>query len=133
MFKQDFMKNLLCFFLLFFICLCKSQSPSEIIGKPIQIGNLEIAQYDFPNKMNWYDAKEVCSKLGEGWRLPTKEELDFLFENKEKIGGFSKKHYWSSSENFGEFAWKQRFKNGNQHFFYEQFKCIVRAVRFYNN
>mgnify|MGYP006195566053 CR=1 FL=1 len=34
---------------------------------------------DFPNTMGWSDAKKACSNLGEGWRLPTKSELKFLF------------------------------------------------------
>lgn len=27
--------------------------------------------------------------LGDGWRLPTKDELNVLYENKDKIGGFA--------------------------------------------
>jgi len=31
----------------------------KIIGRPIKIGNLLVAQYDFPNTMSWGDAKKV--------------------------------------------------------------------------
>jgi hypothetical protein len=46
------------------------------IGKSIKIGILEIAQHDFPIKMNWNDATKACSELGENWRVPTRYELN---------------------------------------------------------
>ena len=62
----------------------------NIIGKPIKIGNIEVAQYNFPKKMDWNDAKKACARLGAGWRLPTKDELNLLYQKKDKIGGFGK-------------------------------------------
>jgi hypothetical protein len=70
----------------------------EIIGNSIKIGNLEVAQNDFPNLYNWYDAKKVCTSLGKGWRLPNKDELNFLCLKKAEIGGFKNNVYWSSTE-----------------------------------
>ena len=71
-----------------------------IIGAPIKIDNLEIAQNDFPNKMNWNDAIKACAALGKGWRLPNKDELNILYQNKAKIGIFSyiNYYYWSSTK-----------------------------------
>lgn len=71
---------------------------TEIIGAPIKIGNLEVAQNDFPEEMDWDTAIEVCLDLGNGWRLPTDKELDVLFINKDVIGGFNGYYYWSSTE-----------------------------------
>ena len=85
----------------------KTLSPREIIGKPIKIGKLEIAENDFPKEMKWPVCIESCDNLGDGWRLPTIEELQIMYENKEKIGGFQTKegqdqpsscYYWSSTE-----------------------------------
>ena len=59
---------------------------NKIIGIPIKIGSLEIAQSDFPNEMNWQSAKNACSNLGKGWRLPNNDELNLLFQNKDNIG-----------------------------------------------
>jgi hypothetical protein len=70
----------------------------NIIGKPFKIGNIEVAQYDFPEEMNWEDAKIFCTNLGKGWRLPTIEELNYLYQNRVAIGGFTGKVYWSSTE-----------------------------------
>ena len=57
----------------------------NIIGRPIKLDNLEVAQHDFPKSMNWDDAKAACAKLGEGWRLPTKDELNLLYQKKIKL------------------------------------------------
>lgn len=74
-------------------------NPILIIGKTIKIGNLEVAEKDFPNKMNWHSAKIACEALRNGWRLPTKVELNIMFQNKRKIAGFANLYYWSSTEN----------------------------------
>ena len=80
----------------------------------IKIGNLLVAQYDFPNTMSWGDAKKVCVSLGQGWKLPSQDELNSLYLSKDKIGGF-KHNYWSSTENdFNGLAWYQNFSNGFQ-------------------
>ena len=105
----------------------------NIIGKPIKIGNLEIAQYDFPDKMNLNDAKKACADLGEGWKLPSQDELNYLYENKVAIGGFANNRYWSSAElptrDFYSGAWYQNFGNGNQANDDKDDTYYVRAVR----
>lgn len=84
----------------------------EIIGTTTKIGHLEIAQYDFPEEMDWYNANKICSELGLGWRLPTIEELFEIRENKEVIGGFNKYSYWSfDDESLGR-AYFLRFGDG---------------------
>ena len=109
----------------------------KIIGKPIKTGNLEIAQYDFPKKMNWHDAKKACETLGDGWRLPTKDELNSSYFS--QIGGMAFNWYWSSTlENYvrsNEYlyskAWLQYFGEGGgyQINVNMKYKESVRAVR----
>jgi hypothetical protein len=70
-----------------------------IVGKSIKLGRLEIAQHDFPSPMMQSYAKEECEMLGNGWRLPTKDELNLLYKNKGKIGGFFDSKYLCSSLN----------------------------------
>jgi hypothetical protein len=104
------LKRLLFLSLLFISICCFSQS--RIIGNPIKIKNIEVAQFDFPNKMNWASANKACKGLGKGWRLPTKPELKTLFKNKAKIGGFKGDIYWSSWGYSGNRAWNQIFLKG---------------------
>jgi len=108
---------------------------TDIVGTPIKIGNLEVAQHDFNRDRRYDDAKVACAKLGEGWRLPTKDELNLLYQNKDKIGGFSAAvSYWSSTEYNIEYhngydAWAQDFDDGMQDAFNKKSKYFVRAVR----
>jgi hypothetical protein len=80
--------------------------------------------------MNWNDAKEACAELGDGWRLPTKDELNILYHNKDKIGGFAGYIYWSSTEyDYGSLAWLQNFVTGDQANVNKTSAFYVRAVR----
>ena len=102
------------------------------VEKPtlLKIGNLEIAPNDFPNTMNWDDAKITCEALGDGWRLPSKDELKILYENKDKIGGFADRVYWSSTEIGLEYANYQVFDNyGSQGAIQKFITFNVRAIR----
>jgi len=102
---------------------------NDIIGKPIKIWNLEVAQNDFPKGMKWEDAKKACENLGRGWRLPTKEELNTLYLNKDKIGGFATDYYWSSTELPSINVWVQGFDVGTQNYHDKINSNYVRAVR----
>lgn len=107
-----------------------SQTSNEIIGAPIRIGKLDVAQYDFPKKMNWYDAKKACAELGKGWSLPTKNELSLLYQNQMKIGGFVTSYYWSSTEVSDKNAWRHNFSFGMSGFIANKDnEYLVRAVK----
>jgi hypothetical protein len=123
------MKKLLFLPLVLIASFCFAQDANEIIGKPVKIGTLLVAQNDFPNIMNWDDAKAACAKLGKGWRLPTKSELYILYKNKESIGGFVGFSYWSSTEGNDVMAWKEEFSNGFYGGRYKSLRFSVRAVR----
>jgi hypothetical protein len=102
---------------------------SSIIGKPIRIGSLEVAQNDFPKYMFWAEAVKECTDLGNGWRLPTKSELNLMYLNKDKIGGFASSVYWSSTEGNSNHAWGQPFSYGTQGDYGKKNGMNVRAVR----
>jgi hypothetical protein len=107
-----------------------AQTEAETIGNHTRIGNLEVAQFDFPKRMNWHDAKKACAKLGNGWRLPTKMELSQLYQNQVKIGGFSTSYYWSSTETDIENAWRHNFSPGMSGFVANKGnEYFVRAVK----
>ncbi|OFX22654.1 MAG: hypothetical protein A2033_10645 [Bacteroidetes bacterium GWA2_31_9] len=63
------------------------------------------------------------------WYLPSRDELNMLYLNKDAIGGFSTNGYWSSSEVNASHAWLQNFNNGNQYFSVEYDYFRVRCVR----
>ena len=121
------MKKLLIIPMLFacYMGMCQA----SVIGKPIQIEHLEVAQNDFPKLMNWYEAKKACYALGSRWRLPTKNELILLYINEDEIGGFVSSYYWSSAEYDSSYACYQSFDFGRQGNYDKNYKCYVRAVR----
>ena len=84
-------------------------SVSQIIGTTYKLDSIEIAQYDLPTEVTWYNAKRECKELGKGWRLPTKDELDKMYNNKDLIGNFVNTNYWSSTEYNSDYAWMQVF------------------------
>ena len=54
------------------------------------------------------------TKAGE-WYLPSRLELDLIYKNLRRGGKIvSDEKYWSSSQNRGNDAWYQNFKNGEQ-------------------
>ncbi len=79
--------------------------------------------------MNFAEAKRACEAKGNGWHLPTKEELQKLYENKDKVSGLKTNFYWSSSEDYSGVAWGQRFSSGFQADGRETDSFYVRAVR----
>ena len=89
----------------------------------VKVGNLEVMTEDLvrvyksgnvTSEMRWRTAMEACANLGDGWGLPTKDELNVLYENKDEIGGFSPRTYWSSTTapHMKKFAWTQHFQTG---------------------
>ena len=48
------------------------------------------------------------------WYLPSKDELNLLYIQKDVVGGFAIDYYWSSSEYNEEIAWTQYFRGGQQ-------------------
>jgi len=84
-------------------------SSSQIIGTTYKLNNIEIAQFDLPDEVTWYNAKRECKELGKGWRLPTKDELEDIYNHKELIGNFVHTNYWSLTSFGSDYAWMQMF------------------------
>jgi len=64
------------------------------------------------------------------WYLPSKDELNKLYLNKDVVGGFVEStNYWSSSEYDAVFAWRQSFPDGYQYYAFKVSHVRVRAVR----
>lgn len=63
------------------------------------------------------------------WYLPSKDELNALFLQRDAVGGFATGFYWSSTEHGEGSAWEQVFNSGTQYFTNKNFHINVRAVR----
>jgi len=91
-------------------------------------------------------AARICNELQvtEGgktygdWYLPSKEELNLMYQNKATINatamanggsGFASAYYWSSTENSNNGAWRLDFGFGGQGSYNKSLTFRVRAVR----
>ena len=65
------------------------------------------------------------------WFMPSKDELNILYENRLAIGDFDlSSTYWSSSEYNSNYAWYQDFSTGSQYYFPNKYSSRkVRAIR----
>ena len=63
------------------------------------------------------------------WFLPSKGELNQMYDNQAAIGGFTPEYYWSSSETNCCDAWNQTFAYGGQFSNMKQYDFYVRPVR----
>lgn len=100
----------------------------------VEIDFLEymIMPRDFDNEMNYTDAKHACSDLNayghDDWFLPTRDQLNGVFLNSEKIGGFNAGCYWSMSS-VSPKAYMQNFSNGDQQSEQKEKELFVRCIR----
>lgn len=83
---------------------------------------------------DWLTAVSVAKGHGPGWHLPTKTELELLFEQKNLnafvvAGALALNDYWSSTESSSGYAWFQNFADGGQFIDFEVAMHMVRAVR----
>jgi len=82
-------------------------------------------------------AAKICDDLVlngyDDWYLPSRGELNILYQNRNLIGGFNTVSgiYWSSSEggSNGNYAWCQDFFRSGQGNYGKNYACRVRAVR----
>lgn len=79
-------------------------------------------------------AARLCADLEIGgytdWYLPSKDELDRIYDNKRAGLGFVEQRYWTSSEADVNNAWPQNFANGFQYHLYDKsYEIRVRAIR----
>tara|TARA_B100000767_G_C19450816_1_gene403949 strand:+ start:48 stop:407 length:360 start_codon:yes stop_codon:yes gene_type:complete len=90
-------------------------------------------------EMNWNKANNLVKEIGNNSRLPTKDELKMIFENKDKIPNLNNfDAYWSSenSDNpetvYGKqgTAWSLTLYSGIlTELGKSRYKCLVRLVK----
>jgi len=79
-----------------------------------------------------YAAQVVAAYQGGGfgdWYLPSKYELNLLYQQQAIVGGFSTSAYWSSTESGSSMAWSRYFNTGSQAAYSKSLSFSVRAIR----
>jgi hypothetical protein len=106
-------------------------------GTFIGIGKGQINTASIVNGCNSANiAAYICDTLVlngyNDWYLPSRDELNKLYINKNAIGLFAEGYYWSSSEAYNDTAWMQNFYTGYggiQIAYYKYQTNNIRAVR----
>jgi hypothetical protein len=93
---------------------------------------------DAPFTYTFNQARDYAAKLDvhghQDWRVPTKSELNVLFQNRAAIGGFDEsgshpaRFYLSSSHLSDNHAWGQRFSDGDQFNYFKHYVSSLRCV-----
>jgi len=106
---------------------------SLYIESPITGEQIQVAENDFSDRMTWDQAMSACEGLGNGWRLPNKEEFEVMYEHLHTEGkgnfkdSFPEFQYWSSSEIDADNAWYFNFEDGIA--YYSNGKNSTKSVR----
>jgi len=78
-------------------------------------------------------AADICANLSlngyDDWYLPSRDELQKMYENKVAIGGFADDYYWSSTESLDTRARRLNFTIGEWRSSSKDFIERVRAIR----
>ncbi|HET9905586.1 MAG TPA: DUF1566 domain-containing protein, partial [Anaerolineales bacterium] len=68
-------------------------------------------------KYSWTAAQRRCGAYKSGgfsdWRLPTRDELGVMYDNRKHLGNYTKGIYWSGTEDGKDIAWGVNFINGS--------------------
>ena len=80
-------------------------TPDGIHGKMVSLNDFGM--------LTWSDAKSSCRNLGSGWRLPSKAELQLMYQLKDKLNSvliavgdaFKNDWHWSADEYSSDRAW----------------------------
>lgn len=101
-------------------------------------GDVYFADTDEPGGFTWENAIGACHGRGEGWTLPSLDQLNLLYINSVDIdliaAGIeptSGNWYWSASPYDSVSAWRERFYDGHQQPIKKHFAARVRCVRVY--
>ena len=107
----------------------------DIGGKlPIDTGSGTVLDPDPGQKMSWQEAIDYCSSKGDGWRLPTQNELMYYWCVEPSIPADSKfeaADYWSATESSSNssYVWYVYFRNGSTYYLSKINRRPVRCVR----
>jgi hypothetical protein len=77
------------------------------------------------------ECREFSIKGYNDWFMPSKDELNEMYKQKEIIGGFRPYAYWSSTEVNISKAWFQNFGNGAQIKASKIYSYALRPIRYF--
>lgn len=82
------------------------------------------------NAKTWEEANNICQNKGEGWRLPTLEELQQVYYKRITINGstFKPTTYWTGNDRNPFSVFTVDFSNGSTTYVSKSSYCVFRCV-----
>ena len=103
----------------------KNKITGEQIVNPL---DFEVAENDCPKYISFNEAEKLAKQMGEGWRIPSKSEIELLKDFK-LIFGLDKRVYWTNDTD-EDMAYSKSFKwYLPSRFVIKQSRCGVRFVK----
>jgi hypothetical protein len=102
------------------------------INNPKNGSIIQVAEFDFHNKMNYFEAKNACKILGDGWRLPTTFEAELMYKelHLKRKGNFDNRgSYRCEIDSYGLPSSIAFWSNGEIMGNSEAYDSLVRVVR----
>jgi hypothetical protein len=87
--------------------------------------------------MTYSEALEYCKNKGEGWRLPTKEEMLIIYSKRSKLleqdgmVPFVPKDYWTSSKRNNYESYVINMGTGSETSYSKNIKNVFRSIRYF--
>lgn len=112
-----------------------SEDTGTAVGYGLPNTEAMIAKYADNADYWWKLAKEKRNSTGLKWFMPSKDELNLIYESRTVITGqggdtfLTDASYWSSSGNGSGTAWCQVFSNGNQNNSLKRYSGHCRLLR----
>jgi uncharacterized protein (TIGR02145 family) len=107
------------------------------IEHPLTGAVIQVASNNYSDEMTWNEAKKACDEFGDGWRLPSIEEIRTIHNDlyKKGNGNFEAidfKSYWVGTEYNNEQALSYNFNYSSMHPFAKNkdVSQVVRMVRY---
>tara|TARA_R110001592_G_scaffold285609_1_gene554091 strand:- start:63 stop:380 length:318 start_codon:yes stop_codon:yes gene_type:complete len=100
----------------------------EKVTIEVPVHKFEVYPEDCKCKLEHDNASKYCKGLGDGWRLPTRNEQLEMYKHKEQLG-LKDSYYWSSTESSSNIAWYYNFYLGSSNGSSKPKSYRVRAVR----
>jgi hypothetical protein len=96
--------------------------------------NIEISDKQYVKLLNWYDGMLYVSLLTiddkNDWRLPTEDELDYIYHSENDFNDCNGSYYWTSTEHTdNKHAWTLNFRDSSHGYSPKNNIFYVRPVR----
>jgi hypothetical protein len=112
-----------------------SEKIRETREKTLEVGNLMFQDFDLPEKMNWNSAISYCENLElvglSDWRLPNKNELKIVRDNRYSFSNLrsNTSWYWSINKYNSSGSWIVHFYYGDDYWSYQTSNSFAVCVR----